>query len=136
MIEEGFLVLLNADAGVTGLLAGGGKITPLILPKESLLPAVTYQRISGTEDNNLVASKTGGLVRARYQFSSWSYTYLGAILLGHAIKNALRGFQGTMADADHTQVRDVVVDNDMDAWEDVARQYRRMTDFIFWYIQT
>lgn len=73
---------LSGDAGVSALVSA--RVYPVILPQAPTLPAVSYQRISNTEQNG-----TSSLRETRYQVDCWDDDFAGVQSLADAVKAAL-----------------------------------------------
>lgn len=123
-MEAGIQQRLIADSNVSSLIST--RVYPLILPDESVLPSVTYQRISTVRDY----ATTGpvSLSRIRLQIDTWSLTYAAAKQVDMAIRASLESFSGTLPDG--TVVSEIQVDSSQDLYESSARYYRVSTDFI------
>lgn len=78
---------LEAHAGLAALVAD--RIYARELPPEAVLPAVTYQRISGPRD---FSHDGPALANPRYQFSCFAVTYLTAEAVALQVQAALDGW--------------------------------------------
>jgi hypothetical protein len=124
MIESGLISLLNADATMSGLIAG--RIYPLVLPETPTYPALTYRTISSVPtldlNGNVIESKT------RIEFTAWSTVYSDCKTIQKAIRNVLDSYSGTLPDGTIVQFtwRD---GSAVDAFDDVRRAYNSSLDY-------
>ena len=134
MLEEGLVAQLYANAGVTAIVGAQG-IFPVLLPQDSVPPALTFQRVSDVTDNIFNAGVAQRTVRSRFQFSAWGTSYADTVHLARAVKAALVDFRGTLPDAEGTVVFDVTADISLDFFEDGPRYWRKSFDLIVWYAE-
>ena len=92
---------LVADSTVTNLV--GSRIYPLTLPQGVTLPAIRYQRITGTSDPHL--GGTTGLAVATIQFDCVGTTYAKAEQVRDAVRESLEAYRGTVNGVKITSVR-------------------------------
>ncbi len=78
---------LSAFPGLVALLAA--RVYPLLLPQEVVLPAISYQRISGVREQSLTGDSA--LQHPRFQFSCWAETYAEALAVAEQVRLALQG---------------------------------------------
>lgn len=119
MIEADVRTYLLADSAVTALIAD--RVYPLQLPQSAALPAVTYQRVSGTE--GITYDGPSGLGRSRLQFDCWATTYGSVVEVFSAIKSALRAYPETR------------IVNVIDAPEPDVALRRRLIEVSLWHQQ-
>jgi len=115
LVEEGLRARLAGFAGLSALVST--RIYRLTVPQDAVLPAVTYQRISGPRE--YVMGQQTPLVRARFQITSWADDYSGVKAVAEQVRLALSNYAGTSAG--------VVIDwvemvNDTDLFEDETGQ--------------
>ena len=113
---------LTSDSGVSALVSA--RVYAVILPnnakKRSLLPAISYQRISNTEQNG-----TSTLRETRYQVDCWDDGYEGVQALADAVKSALEEW----ADTDQSpSVKMCRVIGELDDYEADTGLYRDSID--------
>lgn len=109
-----------------------------VLPQNTTLPAITYEKISTRHDHEL--SNFAGLAHTRIQFSCFAATRLIANQVAEAIRaSGLITQKGTLSSVD---IRGVRVDdgqrNYVDSPTDGSDDFRYVTtiDFIFDYTET
>ncbi|MBI4800633.1 MAG: DUF3168 domain-containing protein [Desulfarculus sp.] len=106
---------LKQDAAVAALVAD--RVYPVKLPQGCVLPAITYQRVSGGQDSTLEGDS--GLEFPRVQVSCWSKSYTQAHALAKAARGAMKSARAFRA----TTI------NDMDHYEDETGVYAVFVDF-------
>ena len=79
---------LTGDSGVSALVST--RVYPVLMPQSPTLPAVSYQRISNTEQDG-----TSTLRETRYQVDCWDDGYEGVQALADAVKSALEEWMDT-----------------------------------------
>lgn len=100
------------------------RIYPDVLPLESKLPAIVYQRIASTPFNT-TDPEPPGLARTRIQFSCWARDYSGAQEIASALYGALGGWRDQSLPL---RIDGAWVDMDMDDWEPDSQRFRRIVD--------
>lgn len=126
MIESGLRSYLINHPSVGSLV--GTRVYPLTLPQGVVLPAITYQQISGPREQ--AYDGPSALAHPRFQLDCWAETYGEAVGLARAVRQALDGYQGLMGGV---AVRDVVIDNELDGYEPETALWRRTIDVIVWH---
>lgn len=124
-LEAPLYSYLTADPGVSALV--GTRVFPNIPPEGTILPAVSYRRIS---DQHLYTYDAFGVgeawTSARVQFDCWDQTMLGAIQVGEAIMAALSGYSGDMAGQ---LIGSSFAITEADFYEPQTKLHRRTMDF-------
>ncbi len=119
-IEATLYNYLTGHAGLKSLV--GSRIYPMQLPQNVMLPALTYQRISGPRVHGV-----GGrpiLARPRIQIDSWATSYANAKVLSAEVRAALDG---------HRAAEDAwgcILDNEIDDYDAETGRYRVIIDVI------
>lgn len=125
-LEEGLVTFLEAFSPAIA----EGRIHPLVLPQNTDLPAVTFQRISGPRVRSL--SGPGGKARPRIQLDAWANTYTEAQALATQLRQALDGYKGLMGTV---QVDNVSLATDWDR-NDPNREIKGVSmDFMFSHVE-
>lgn len=93
------------------------------------LPALVLSTISGEGTPSLDGADP--LHTARIQISCYAGTYAGAKALARAVRNLLEGFAGSLPEG--TNVGNVILNAEMDAFEDGPFSFHCPLDFEFWY---
>lgn len=117
MIEADVRTYLLADPDVATLI--GERYYPAPLPQTAALPAVTYQRVFGTE--GITHQGPDGLERSRLQFDCWATTYGEAATLAEDVTDALRLYP------------EARIVNVMDAPEPEVALRRRLVEVSIWH---
>ena len=117
MIEADLRTYLLAEPAVAGLIAD--RCYPERLPQNAALPAITFQRVFGTE--SVTHDGPSGLGRSRLQFDCWATSYGDVLELAGAAKSALRAYPETR------------IVNVMDAPEPEVALRRRMVEVSIWH---
>jgi len=128
MIEADVRTFLLAQSAVSALI--GTRMYPLRLPQGVTFPALTYQRISGSED---VTHSGAGPARAGMQFDCWGQTQSSVLALASAVRSALSGHRSGMGDS---PLVNAFVVNVLDLPEPDIPLWRRMIEVSFLYDET
>lgn len=114
---------LTSSATISGLVAN--RCYPDILPQNVTFPALTYSQVSGVRVRDLDGPT--GRARLRVSISSWSQNYMQAHQLADAVRVLLDGYAGAV---DATSVGNVILDNELDLFEEDIPGYRVVQDYI------
>lgn len=79
---------LSTETGVAALVST--RVYPVLMPQSPTLPAISYQRISNTEQDG-----TSTLRVTRYQVDCWDDDYAGVQTLADAVRGALEEWTDT-----------------------------------------
>jgi hypothetical protein len=92
-IETALVTYLKAHTGLKALI--GAKLYPEEIPQGTVLPAVSYIKISDVKDHTL----TGQLENERpiFQFTAFSLTKAQARLVANQLKLAMKDYVGTLS---------------------------------------
>jgi hypothetical protein len=93
-LSADFYSRLISHAGLSALV--GDRIYPLVLPQNTALPAVVYQRISGQRIQNLTRD-TGGPQRIRVQLTAWAEDVDTANSVAEQVRQAMEAATGWRA---------------------------------------
>lgn len=112
---------LSTHAGTAALVSA--RVYPVILPQNVVLPAIAYQRISGTEQNGSTSIR-----EARYQINCWGATFASAQSVAAQVRDALE--EWSINSGSGVFVRMARIVNEQDDWEEDTRSYRTIIDVI------
>lgn len=132
MIEQALYAILSGHAGLSSLV--DNRIYPIVLPQGPLLPAVTYQRVSGEREET--HDGPSGLARPRFQVSCWAQILPGvnafdqARAVAEQVRLALDGYQGT---AGGVQIEVIQLENEVDLFEPETQIFHSAIDFTVWH---
>lgn len=98
MIAAGLFTLLSQNPAVSALV--GNRVYPVILPPGGVMPAITYQIVSGQTKPGL---KTRGLQRWRLQVDCWGESYLDAATVREVVVRLLDMQNATLSDGTRLQ---------------------------------
>lgn len=123
MIEQAIVSLLQTHVTLVS-----NRIYPLVMPQNSPLPTVVYQRISGPR----IYSQSGasGLAYPRFQFSCWGTTYASVKAVAEQVRQALSGYRGIV---EGVSIQGAFIAGDVDDFEPDTGLYRSTLDFIIWH---
>ena len=98
-IEEAIFTRGSTHAGMTGLIGAGNdcRFYPGRVPPEAVLPAASYQRIPGADEEPQAMGVGAGVTTARYQITAWAATYQMARDLADQIRAAFARWRGVVA---------------------------------------
>jgi hypothetical protein len=127
-IEQAIYSILSTDATTKALV--GTRIYPNVVPQDATLPAIAYQRISGSR----VQSHGGpsNLARPRFQFTCLAVNYSGARAVANAVRQALDGYKNTAASV---YVQAGHIQTDFDSFADGENLHAVRVDFYLWHTE-
>lgn len=124
MIEQALFAHLTADPALAALVAL--RIYPEILPQNSAMPAITYQRVSTLIYN----TRDGGeFQRPRFQFGAYASTPLAAVQLAEALAAALVAFR--LSEAPRVDV--TLIEGRSQTYDPDTKLYRQTLDAFVWH---
>jgi len=117
MVEQQIIQVLTGGSPLP--TAAGNNVYALVLPDNSSLPAITFQRISSTPVNDF--SGHSGLDQVRMQVDCWAMTYGASKALAVQVRELMTeaGFKALLA-------------TDRDDYEQDTQIYRASTDYMVW----
>lgn len=124
-IDQAIFSRLSTNAALASALTspdGVVRVYPVRLPETLVLPAVSYQRISGARDSTFTEDWRAMGV---FQFDCWATTYAGARSLADLVLEALQRSDFVLAGV---TVLEALVQSERDLYEDAARLYRVSVD--------
>ena len=129
VIEEAIYTYLSNHAGLTALVST--RIHPLIMPQSTVLPAVTFSKVSGPRVHAM--QQDAGLAYPRFQVSCWGATYKSAKDVAAQVRAALQDFKGTMGGVGGVVVSGVFIQDENDLYEPGTQVYHIALDFVIWH---
>lgn len=117
MFEAGLYALLAGESTISALVSD--RITPVRLPIDSPMPALTFKVIGGSSDATF---DTSGLQSPRIEFACFGATHLQACALRDTVRKFLNGYRGLLNDG--TFVQGFLLIEPMDFDEQYAREFR------------
>jgi len=112
-IEDAFVAIAQADAGLVALLGAGTAIRfyPRTVPQDAAMPAVTFHCVSA--ENTVAMGVSGPPEVDRWQFSCWS---IGDDLndakdVARAVRSAFDRWRGVAAGV---TIQDIILDGSRD----------------------
>jgi len=128
-IEQGMVILVQGNAGVSAIAPLGGFLAEL--PKGQALPSWTYLYVSDQATYTLTGPDP--LTMRRLQIDCYANAGADIVKLAAAIDAVLNGFKGLLSDQ-QTLVQGCFRSNLIDfPFDDVARTYRRMLEYQLWF---
>ena len=130
-IEEAIYSYLSGHAGLTALT--GTRIYPLVMPQNTILPAVTFSKVSGPRVHAM--QKDTSTAYPRFQVSCWGSAYKQAKEVAAQVRAALQDYKGTMGGAGGVAVGGVFLEDENDLYEPGTQVYHVALDFIIWHLE-
>ena len=127
-IEQAIYSILKNNKPVAAIIST--RIFPNLIPQGQNLPAVVYQRISGSGDRDTNGALN--LYWPTFQFTCSADTFATMVILANAVKTALEGFTGTKASVTLSNI-ELIDEGDMPNLSDVKNVFMRRLDFKFWF---
>lgn len=128
-LENALFAYLSTDPQLSSLVED--RIFPIRMPEGTVLPAVTYARVSSTRTYFYEKFEdTDPFTRVRVQFNCWSNIADQAMEVGEAVLLALSGYDGDMAGQLIGSSFNVL---EQDQYEGDAKLFRRILDFHIMY---
>lgn len=134
MIEAGIAALLGADSTLTGLI--GTRLFPVLVPEGQMPvkagdpPCLSYQAIKAPASYTLEPKECD---YGRIQFDAWGMLYSDCKSVKQAVRNILFGYHSTLTDG--TRILSVEKGVEIDFWDEHARIYRVMFEYIFRFVE-
>ena len=113
-------------AGLTALVST--RVYPLRLPQNPTLPAVTFQRITGSREHGMTADH--GMAHPTLQVDSWGETYASARAVAVQVRTALSRWSDATTDP---VVLDVFASDERDMDEADVKLFRVSQDYQIWH---
>ena len=124
-IGEALRAYLLSKTEIAGIV--GGRIYPVILPQDVVLPAISYQLITQPVELNV----TGEYRRSAYfQIDCWAKNYLDAVSLCDKVESALNGYSGSMGSVNAILA---YISARRDMHDETVEEYRAAVDTTIWF---
>ncbi len=139
-IEKALQTLINADAGVTALIAG--RIYPLQTPEatppltntEGLYPAIEYFKVTGPRDMQYGAPV--GTARPRIQFNCYGNNYADCKHVFAALRSAINGYSGVVTTEDGpVTIQLIELLDERDGYNEQAKVDHVQSDFRVYHLE-
>jgi hypothetical protein len=127
--EEALFAHLKAFTGLKSLV--DERIYPLVLPQKAVLPAVTYQKISGERLHKLQGDT--GFTRPVYQLSCWAENYAQCKAVAEQVRLSLQNYSGFMGGTEGVAVGAVLLEGEAEGYESDTGTFYINMDFQFYY---
>jgi predicted PurR-regulated permease PerM len=128
-IEEALHTYLKVYSGLSALIST--RVYPLTVPQSGTLPALAYQSIS-TERVHAFQQDTGFASKVM-QISSWGATLSSAKAVAAQARAALQNFSGTMGGIGGVTVNAVLIESEMDDYDEASKSYVVHQEYEIWY---
>lgn len=115
MIEQTVLAALTTGSPLP--TSAGERVYAILLPQNSPMPAISYQRVATDPDASL--SGNSGLDRVRLQIDCWSYGYAETKALAAEVRAVMGGIGALLL-------------MDLDGYAPEEKLYRSTLDFSLW----
>jgi hypothetical protein len=128
-IEEALYSYLSTYSGLVSLIAK--KIYPIIAPEGTVVPYVTYTRISGQRYHAFRSDS--GMTNPIFQFSCFGTSYGNAKAIAAQLRAALQNYSNTMGGVGGVSVQSVLLMDENDLYDEEAKEYYTTIDFQFFF---
>lgn len=122
-------VFLLDGAVIGGLI--DARMYPQVLPQNVTFPAISYS-MAARESVRDIPNGPAGRARPRITINAWALNYAQSEALSNAIRLRLDGFKGSMGASDIGAIR---LDNVFDVFEEEAKAYRILNDYIISHLE-
>lgn len=129
MFEEDLYRYLIGSAGISTI--AGERVYPVMLPQNCLLPAVTYQKVSGERLHSLQGDT--GYATPVFQISARAGSYAQCKTLAEQIRLSLQNFSGLMGGTGGTDIGAVLLMGEVEGYEPDTNSWYNHLDFKFHY---
>ena len=124
-LEAELVTRMKAHTGLAALV--GARVYPGLLPPQPTYPAVTYAIVSDVPEHAMGTDP--GTKTARVQTTVWSLSYKAAKDCADQVVAALSRYRHASAPT----ITDVLMDNQLDTYDDTVRAHGVVTDFRVFY---
>lgn len=122
-LESELYSRLSGFSGLSDLVST--RIYPVKMPQNTALPAVVFQRITGTRQAAFGADTGDVLSRVQVDVFATSYKD-GVRAVADQVRQALERYSSAT-------ISDIYIDNEFDDWDPETDIYRVTMDFRVWY---
>ena len=129
MLEEALVAYLKSCSGLSSLISS--RIYPLTVPQDSTLPAASYQVISTDREPAFVQDTESA--SKMVQISSWATTLKKAKETAEQVRLALQNYSGMMGGDNGVQVEAVLIENELDNYDEPSKSYVVHQEYQIWY---
>ncbi|WP_094550241.1 tail completion protein gp17 [Petroclostridium xylanilyticum] len=130
-LEEGLYVHLKNYPDLKSLVED--RIYPLVMPQNCKLPAITYQKVSGSRQHCL--QRDTGFTTPVFQISCWAQNYAQLKAVSEQVRFALQNFSGLMGGNGGVEVNAILLQGEMEGFDPDTKIYYAHFDFEFQYIE-
>ena len=124
ILEDGLYQYLLAQTTITALVGPSG-IFMNTVTENAHDPAICFSKISSQPDST--NDGPSGLNFRRYQFESYSSSFVKCLQVDAAVRIALDGFSGFLPNGQ--RVYNIMRDNEIDGFDDISGNSRTITDY-------
>lgn len=128
-IQEALRTELATSAGVTALVST--RIYPIIPPRTTPYPAITYQLIS--DPQWYINGGNNNLYSPRIQINCYAQDYTSCVTLAAAVRTELENFTGTLGGDGGVAVQWIYYNDEGDNFDEAAELFWIRHDYIIWY---
>ncbi len=127
-VEAALYTILSGDATVTAQVST--RIYPVYLPKNCVLPALTYYRISTIREESM--SVDPGLATAHFQVSVWTTSAASGGTIADVVRTALHRHIGVHAGV---TITDLAIENEITTYDFDTEEHQVAMDFLVQHIE-
>lgn len=124
-IGEALYSYLSSHSGLSSLVST--RIYPLALPQGTVLPAITYQRV--TSERYHALQQDSSLTNHTFQFSIFGTKYSDVESVSEQLRSALQNYSGTMGGVAGINVQAVLIGNEIDGYDDKTKEHYKYIDY-------
>ena len=134
-ICEALYKYLSTYSGITTLIST--RLYPVVIPQGVTYPAVSFQKISMQRVHAF--QQDTGLTSAMIQVSTWAKTdstkkgYAHCQAVSSQIRAALQNYSGVMGGTGGVTVNAVLIESEMDDYEEASEVYVVHQEYEIWY---
>jgi len=126
-IEEVLVDLLTGDAGIAA--AVGGRVYPVVLPQNPVLPAIVYQEVRGLA--RAAAAGDTGQRESRFLLSYWAASFSAAAVGKGLMVGLLNGYRDEGAGIERIEIDGIRSD-----FEPETARYRQVVEALVYFVES